>query len=248
MVFIFHPVVSFILPLAVACLLCPPLRRLFPDLAWLTGQSRAARVLQGYLVLSFVPVMAMNSGGPVNFAANVAFLLIVFALLLRLARSGLAASDGRRLVAFGPWGFAGLCIYLALLYGVTYPFLRPGGLPSVAAQLLTCVFYAVVIIGLCLYRRRAVLPSNTVQVEERELRLVRNLFGLMLLLALVFSAFSGQPILILPIIPNFVIWTVLGFVLTAIALFAGVLERMIPSSDPSGKTPVGVRTRDDEET
>ena len=70
MVFIFHPVMAFILPLAVTCLLYPSLRRLFPDLAWLTGMSRGARVVQVYLVLSFVPTMAMNSGGSANFSVE----------------------------------------------------------------------------------------------------------------------------------------------------------------------------------
>ena len=64
MVFIFHPVMSFILPLAVICLLCPDLRRLFPDLAWFTGKSKGARIVQIYIVASFAPVMAMNSEGP----------------------------------------------------------------------------------------------------------------------------------------------------------------------------------------
>ena len=40
MAFFFHPVAAFILPLAVTCLLFPSLRRLFPDLAWLTGTRR----------------------------------------------------------------------------------------------------------------------------------------------------------------------------------------------------------------
>ncbi|MFO0888728.1 MAG: hypothetical protein U0790_06225 [Isosphaeraceae bacterium] len=30
-------------------------------------------------------------------------------------------------VAFGRWGFAGLCLYLGLLYVVTYVYLRPKG-------------------------------------------------------------------------------------------------------------------------
>jgi len=43
MAFIFHPVASFILPLAVTCLLCPPLRRLFPDLAWFKAENDRAQ-------------------------------------------------------------------------------------------------------------------------------------------------------------------------------------------------------------
>lgn len=119
MVFIFHPVVSFILPLAVTCLLCPPLHRMFPDLAWLTGTSKRARFVQAYLVLSFAPVMAMNSGGPVNLAVNAAAAILCLLVLSRWARPALAATDGRAVVVFGRLGFAGLCAYLALLYGAT---------------------------------------------------------------------------------------------------------------------------------
>ena len=87
MVFLFHPVASFLLPLAVACLLCPNLRGLFPDLAWLTGKTRGARLMRVYLILSFAPVMAMNSGGPVNLAVNLVVAILVFSVLARLRRS-----------------------------------------------------------------------------------------------------------------------------------------------------------------
>jgi hypothetical protein len=52
MVFIFHPVMSFIVPLAVSCVIYPQLRRCFPDLAWLTGRSKGARAVQIYLVVN----------------------------------------------------------------------------------------------------------------------------------------------------------------------------------------------------
>ena len=231
MVFIFHPVMSFIVPLAVACLLCPPLRRLFPDLAWLTGKDKVARVVQVYLVLSFVPIIAMNSRGPANLALNTALLLIVLAILLRLARPALSSPDGRPIVVFGRRGFVGLCIYLALLYGVTYAHLRPEGLPSVAVQSITFVFYAAAILGLCLYRRRDPLPSTAVQVEGRELKLVMAILGLILVPGLALSVFAGQPILFLPILPNFVVWTILGFMLTASCLMASVRERFAVPGD-----------------
>ena len=46
MVFIYHPVMSFLIPLAVACVYCPSLRRWFPDLAWFTGKTRGARIMR----------------------------------------------------------------------------------------------------------------------------------------------------------------------------------------------------------
>lgn len=238
MAFIFHPVASFLLPLAVACLLCPPLRRLFPDLAWFTAKSKGARVVQAYLLLSFATVLAMNSGGPANLALNLAFVLVLLLVLSRLARPALGSSDGRRIVVFGGRGFAGLCLYLILLYGVTYPFLRPDGLPSAPVQLLTFVFYALAIAGLCLHRRREPLPDNMVEVDSRELKLIKILFALLLGLALGLSTLAGKPVLFLPVVLSFVIWTPLGFLLTAVALVKGVRQRIAPAPACPGQTPM----------
>ena len=231
MAFIFHPVASFILPLTVACLLCPPLRRLFPDLAWFTGRSKSVRLVQIYLVISLACVLAMNSGGPVNLALNLAFVIVLLLLLSRLARPALESSDGLRIVVFGRRGFVGLCMYLMLLYGVTYPHLRPDGLPSVPLQLFTFVFYALAIAGIWLHRRREPLPDDAVQVDGRELRLVKTLFAMLLTLALVLSPFAGTPALFLPIVVSFVLWTPLGFLLTAVSLAGGFRERIAPPPD-----------------
>lgn len=239
MVFIFHPVASFILPLAVACLLCPPMRRLFPDLAWFTGKSKGARVVQVYLVLSFATVLAMNSGGPLNLASNLAFVLILLLLLSHLARDGLSSSDGRRIAVFGTKGFVGLCVYLILLYGVTYPLLRPDGLPSAPVPLLTFVFYALTVAGLWLHRRREPLPVDAVEMDGQELKHVKILFALLLALALALSVFAGSPVLFLPVVLSFVIWTPLGFLLTLIALAKGARERIAPARAAAGQTTNG---------
>jgi hypothetical protein len=235
MVFIYHPVASFILPLAVACLLCPSLRRLFPELAWLTATTWGARVVQVYLVFSFAPTMAMNSGGPVNLALNLLFVIILLLALLRLARPVLASSDGRRIVVFGRRGFAGLCIYLALLYGVAYMALRPEGRPSVGVQLFTFVFYGLAIGGLWLHRRReSLLPGAVAPVEKRELRLLRVLFAVVLALGLALSPFRQNALLYPPLVLNFITWSLLGFFLTALSLAKGVREFSGSAEPPPG--------------
>ncbi len=238
MVFIFHPVVSFILPLAVTCLLCRSLRRLFPDLAWFTGTSTAARIVRIYLLLCFAPVMAMNSGGPVNLVLNLALAIILLLVLLRLARPALASDDGQKIVVFGRWGFGGLCVYLALLYGVTYVALRPEGRPSVAVQLFTFVFYALAIAGLWLHRKREPQVGAEAPLDQRELRSVTILFIVLLSLALGLSIFPPNPVFYTAVALNFVIWTLLGFVLAALSLARGVCEslataavRKIPRDD-----------------
>ncbi len=73
---------------------------------------------------------------------NLAVVLVLLLVLSRLARSALCCPDARPIVVFSRWGFVGLSIYLVLLYGVTYIFLRPQGLPSAPVQLLTFIFYA----------------------------------------------------------------------------------------------------------
>jgi len=226
MVSIFHPMMAFIFPLAVTCLLCPPLRRLFPDLAWFTGRSKGARIVQGYLILSFAPVMAMNSGGPMNLAVNLAVAIVVLVMLSRLARPALDSADGRAIVVFGRWGFAGLCVYLLWLYGVSYFYLRPEGLPSAAVQLGTLGFYAVAVAGLWLHRRREPLDAEAVHVEKRELRLVASLFAVLMALGLALSPLSKNPILFGIIVPNFVIWMALGGLLAVASLVSAVRERL----------------------
>ncbi|MGO8928914.1 MAG: hypothetical protein ACLQU3_18760 [Limisphaerales bacterium] len=225
MVFIYHPVASFILPLAVACLLCPSLRRLFPGLAWFTGKTWGARIVQVYLVLSFATVMAMNSGGPGNLALNLAVAIILLLALLRLARPALSALDGQHIVVFGRRGFAGLCVYLALLYGVGYVALRPEGRPSIGVQLFTFVFYGLAIAGLWLHRKREpLLPGAEAPVEERELRLVTVLFAVVLALGLALAALGRNALFYPPLAVNFVIWTLVGFLLAALSLGKSVRE------------------------
>jgi hypothetical protein len=225
MVFFFHPVMSFLLPLAVACLLCPELRRWFPELAWFSGKTKWARATQFYLLVSFAPVMAMNSGGPVNLAANLVTALLVLWSLKRLAGPALAAPDAQNLVAFGRSGFAGLCSYLALLYGLTYFYSNPQGRPSIGVQLFTFVFYALAAGGLRLHRRREASTVGTpMESSAPELRRFRGLFLTLLILGLALSFLGNLPAIAWLVIPNFFAWTIAGFLLTGIALSQGIRE------------------------
>ena len=231
MVFIFHPVAAFILPLAVSCVLCPPLRRLFPDLAWLVSRTRGARALLVYLVASFAVVLGMNSGGPVHLAANLLFAFVVLGILARLARPRLAHWGGPDIVVIRGWGFGVLCAYLAALYGVTYVYLRPEGLPSIPVQLWTFVAYAVVIVGLILHRPQAPLPRSASAAATGERRTVMFGFLAILALALALSPLAGRPAIFVPVALNFAVWTPLGFALTGWALVRG--RRHIQANAPT---------------
>jgi hypothetical protein len=226
MVLIFHPIMSFIIPLAIACLLCPSLRRWFPQLAWLTSDSKGARTAQGYLIFSFAPVMAMNCGSPVNLALNLAMAIVLLVLLSRLARPVFSSSDGASLVVFGRRGFLGLCAYLVFLYEIAYAYLTPEGLPSPTVQLATFAFYALAIVGLAMHRRRLPLDSSAVAPDPRELRLTKVRFTIVAVLALALSPFVRTPPIFVIIVANFILWPILGVLLAVMSLVIAVRERM----------------------
>ncbi|TWT82819.1 hypothetical protein CA13_42820 [Planctomycetes bacterium CA13] len=219
MVFLFHPVASFLLPLAVTCLVCPSLRGLFPDLVWFTGKTRGVRLFLCYLLFSLPPIIAMNSGGPLNLVRNLVVVIVVLFVLNRLSRPALAGPNCDRIVVFGRRGFVGLCIYLVLLYLVTYFGLRPEGMPSASVQLATGVFYALAIIGLWRHTAREPMPDESVPVDPMEMRRVKTFFVVLMSLSLVLSSFAGWPGLFVPIMLNFALWTPLGFLLTILAWF-----------------------------
>ena len=175
----------------------------------------------------------MNSGGPVNLAVNLVVAILVFSVLARLSRPALAGAAGRRVVVFSRGGLIGLGIYLGLLYGVMYVGLRPEGLPSVPVQLFTFVFYALAMVGLWRHARREPLPDAAVQVDPQEIRRVKFLFAVLVTFALLLSTLAGWPGLFAPIMLNFMAWTPLGFLLTAVALFRG---RTVPQKAASHAT------------
>lgn len=237
MVLTFHPVMSFLLPLAVACVLCPPLRRWFPDLAWITGPGRPARALRTFLVLTFAPVVGMNCGGPLNLVLNALFLLAAGLALARLARPGLAAPDGLSIVAFGRPGFVALVAYLVLLHGVTYAHLRPEGLPSARVQGYTLAFYAFAIVGLVLQRRREPW-HGPLGVDPQEQRRCLLVLAGVLGGGLVLSFVGRTPFVFIPVVIDFVAWVGLGALLPLLAFGQGIAERLRPGApmvlEPAG--------------
>ena len=214
-VFLFHPVMSFILPLCVACILAPSLRRYFPQLAWFSGTTRWARAVRVYLLIATVSVMAMNSGGPINYAVNVVLIAVLASLLYRGGRPALNSHGARNVLEFGRKGFLGLCVYLALLYALTYFKLRPNDLPSAEVQMFTFVFYAILIAGLYRAPRDEFTVEFPVQAHERNLAI--RLLGSTVAASCVASFFSGFGILEFAVMPHFILWTPLGFLLTVMA-------------------------------
>src|SRR5271157_779354 len=90
------------------------------------------------------------------------------------------------------------------------------------------------IVGLRLHSPREPLPVNVVDVEPRELRLAMAVFAWVIGLGFVFSFVARQPLIFIPFVPNSVVWTFLGFLLTAIAFWQGVREFRNPRAGSHG--------------
>jgi len=174
-----------------------------------------------YLIASFAVVLGMNSGGPVHLVANLLFALVVLGIVARLARPRLAHWGGEDIVVIRGWRFIALCAYLAALYGLTYVYLRPDGLPSIPVQLWTFAAYAILIAGLRRHRPQAPLPSSAPAAVTGERRTIMVGFFTILGLALLLSPLAGRPAIFLPVALNFAVWTPLGFALTGWALVRG---------------------------
>lgn len=225
MVVIFHPFMSFVFPLTLACIWFASLNHWFPDLGWFTSQSRWARVVRAWLMVNFVVIVTMNSGGPLNLVLNLAFAGAAFAILWRLASASFAMRDATPVVVFGKRGFTGLCAYLLLLYGAAYFKLRPEGFPSLPVQLLTVAIYLLAIGGLWFYPRRQPGAPMARTRQQPELRSIRNVVGVILGLGFLLSFLRCSPALFIPVIACFVVWTPLGLLLFAVALARGWMAR-----------------------
>lgn len=219
MVFFFHPVASFLLPLSIICVLSPAQRVLYPSLAWLTGTGKRERAIQTYCVVAFATTMGMNSGGTVNLIANIAFAALLLVFLAWRSGPALSAPGDPGLLVFGKKGIAGLGVYLLLLYGVTYVLLRAEGRPSIPGQLFTLVFYMLAIAGVLRHKRLGICASPPTGVEQREKELVKRLTGLTFGLALILSLLAGHPALAVAGTLHLLLWTPLGFLFAILAFF-----------------------------
>jgi hypothetical protein len=223
MVFWFHPFASFMIPLAIACLLMPELRSLFPSLAVLTERGKAGRFAQAWYLWSALAILSFNGVSSANLALNWTFALVLLYVFTRLSRKTRKAHAGETVVVLGRKGFRIVCAYLVALYLATYLLLHPENLPSIPVQLLTFLWYGLACLGLWGMKPRP--PEVPVlKVEAREKRLLRLFFGLVVVLPIVGVLVKDHPVVKVPTILNFVTWGAAGFILFAIALLKALAE------------------------
>lgn len=139
LVFFYHPVVSFLLPLAVLCHLFPAWARMFPQPDWIFGKTRWALMRR----IGFVTLIGFVSGRNmpdihVYLLTWVPFIVLIFLgyLVLRRHANGPIASP-----VLSVWSIVFLTLWLSLIYAVTYFNLQIQYLPPVYIQWITLGFY-----------------------------------------------------------------------------------------------------------
>jgi hypothetical protein len=234
MALLWHPFVSFLLPLCAATLLMPELRRLFPEIGRLLAGGRAARLLRAYAVATF----ALTLPAGLSFAHGAltpAYVLLTWAVVLGLlalahrssARRMLQPGMGYHVLMFQGRGHILAWSLFVLMYVVFYFGLRAEALPPAKVQLLTLGFY--LLTGLAIRRTPAVAPvseeiaADVLDPERRRLRrgFAAVVLGSILLAFLAIVPWGSQAIQTVFAV-NLVLWTLLG---PALYLWAAVPRR-----------------------
>ncbi len=138
----YHPVMSFLLPLAFLGWLVPAWARAFPAPGWIFGPGAAARARRIALLLLLAPITATNDPDPMVFLATwLPFLLVAVLGWIWLGRTG-ALNDAR---VSGPHvgrvGRAMLVLGLVVLYGASWQGLRPEAIARPGGILATAALY-----------------------------------------------------------------------------------------------------------
>lgn len=143
----YHPLFSFLLPLAVMCRLFPAWGAAFPAPDWVFGSGRWAMVARWSLVAAAVTFNATNFGDPAVFLTSwLPFLALIVPGYLILAASARRGGDTGAALTSPRLGRAGTvfaALGLAAIYAFSYRGILPERLPPLWAQAVTVLAYPV---------------------------------------------------------------------------------------------------------
>ncbi len=143
LLFFYHAVTSFLLPLAVLTRLFPAWGAVFPAPGWLFAPTRAGRARRLGLVLIWASMGALNFGDIGSYLFTWLPMLALLWLGWRgIRRLGATRPESRAAAPeLGRAGMVAVLVGLGAIYLAGYALFRPEGLPPPAIQLLTLAFY-----------------------------------------------------------------------------------------------------------
>lgn len=145
LVLFYHPVFSFLLPLAVLCRLFPAWAAAFPAPDWLFGPGQWASLRRWSLVAAAAVMDGLNFADPRVFLISwLPFLALVVPGFLVVAGAALHAGDRGAGITGPRLGRAGIVVAaagLAAVYALSYRGLLPENLPPARSQVVTALAY-----------------------------------------------------------------------------------------------------------
>ncbi len=194
----YHPVTSFLLPLAVVSTLFPAFGRFFPMPDWIFGTSRWALLRRVALVLVWGVVSGHNMPVPGEYLYSWLSLLVVLALGWKLLEKRVDQRVASPTLSRIGLGVA--MVWLALIYGASYALLLPENLPPLPIQALTLAFYPVLALLIARTRPRAHDPTVANASTRGPVVVISGVFltGLASVLILTYTPVKGASIGIIP--------------------------------------------------
>jgi hypothetical protein len=193
-VFFWHPVMSFIVPILLFEIIAvsihgqqDALRAALPSHMILLQRNKRSSVLFGLVFVGGAAFLSANSGLNVLAAAlTVIVSLLMLVLIVTLIRRRYGGHMSVYSLRLGKRGFFITTLYILLLYLVTFPLVRPEGIPGPTTLLLTFCFYAFIALLIVIDPAREEKPGQqTTPLRIVTLRGIEYAFGALLLMIVI---------------------------------------------------------------
>jgi hypothetical protein len=193
-VFFWHPVMSFLLPLLLFETLSSPGADtpLLPAHRWLLAQGRRSVALFSGFALIGAAFLTMNSGynavsALVTLLVSSGIVAVLYKAVLKVTKNNFSVYS----LALKKTGLILALAYLAALYVLAFFFLVPERIPPVPTILLTVLIYAVVVLLIWLDRPASREGMSSIRIEK--FLGVRHLAGFLILASGLIVLFSLVP-------------------------------------------------------
>ena len=221
MVFFWHPIFGFLIPLTAVLIFEPRLRESFQGLSWFRLETRSDKFMFFFIILLIGSVLGMNSGGPHWALLTWIPVLSVLWLGYRdLVPTWQELEKPEQLVVLSHTGFKIATVYLFILYTSFYFIVFPYNetevlgldepvLPGTPQKLIVFALYLLTL-GLIYFRGK---PAPALSVHNTELEkknMFRGLRGIVLLSTVMSAALILLPPLLVAVLILFIMLPVIS--------------------------------------
>ena len=198
MVFFWHPIFGFLIPLTAVLIFEPRLRETFQGLSWFQLETRSDKFMILFIILLVGSTLGMNSGGP--HWAIITWIPVLAVLWLGyrdLVPTWQELEKPEQLVVLSSKGFKIATVYLFILYTSFYFFIMPLGLnesalPGTPQKLIVFALY-LLSLSLIYFRGKPAPALSNYNTDLEKKNMFRVLRGIVLLSTVMSTALILLP-------------------------------------------------------